>query len=115
MYDKPVVTNCFSLSVRRWFYALLNIVGLVMVTAQGVDAQTTSFTYQGRLSDGNAPANGTYDIQFTLFDSLAGGTQVGLTVTHAAVSVANRTFTVPLDFGSSSFPGADRFLEIGVR
>jgi hypothetical protein len=77
--------------------------------------QTTSFTYQGRLSDGNALANGTYDIQFKLFDALTSGAQVGSSVTNAAVSVANGIFTVGLDFGSSSFPGADRFLEIAVR
>ena len=28
----------------------------------------TSLTYQGRLNDGNVPANGTYDFQFALFD-----------------------------------------------
>jgi len=38
-------------------------------------AQTTSFTYQGRLTDGGTPANGTYEIQFTLWDASAGGTQ----------------------------------------
>lgn len=83
---------------------------LIAHTALG---QTTSFTYQGRLSDGNAFANGTYDIQFKLFD--APGNQVGSTFTNPAVSVVNGIFTVSLDFGSSSFPGADRLLEIGVR
>ena len=34
-------------------------------------AQSTAFTYQGRLQDGGTNANGTYDFQFTLWDSLA--------------------------------------------
>jgi hypothetical protein len=40
----------------------------MVTTAQ---AQTTSFTYQGRLTDGGTAANGNYDLQFTLFDSLS--------------------------------------------
>src|SRR5690348_10476656 len=47
-------------------------------------AQSTAFTYQGRLNDGTNPANGTYDLQFGIFDSLSGGTQQGNTITNAA-------------------------------
>ncbi len=42
-------------------------------------AQTTAFTYQGKLSDAGSPANGQYQLQFKLYD--AGGTQIG--ATHA--------------------------------
>jgi hypothetical protein len=38
-------------------------------------AQTTSVTYQGKLTDGGNPANGKYDFVFRLFDS--SGTQIG--------------------------------------
>src|SRR5262249_10603181 len=31
-------------------------------------SQTTAFTYQGRLNDGGNPANGSYDLQFSLYD-----------------------------------------------
>jgi hypothetical protein len=80
-------------------------------------AQTTTFTYQGRLTDGGTPVNGTYDIQFMLFDALTGGSLQGSpnTVTKPAVLVTNGVFTVQLDFGASGFPGADRFLDIGVK
>ena len=37
----------------------------------------TAFTYQGRLQDGGAPANGPYDFRFMLFDGPAAGSQVG--------------------------------------
>ncbi len=77
--------------------------------------QTTSFTYQGRLTDTGAPANGSYDLQFGLFDNSSGGTQIGSTLTRMGVAVSAGTFAVQLDFGVSAFQGADRFLEIGVR
>src|SRR5207302_4141308 len=37
----------------------------------------SGFTYQGRLKDGGSPANGQYDIVFTLFDAPSAGNQVG--------------------------------------
>jgi hypothetical protein len=88
---------------------------LVLSTLITAQAQTTAFTYQGRLSDGGPPANGTYDLQFALFDSLAGGAQVGSTQTVSSVSVSAGIFTVPLDFGASAFSGANRWLEIRAR
>src|SRR5256885_934753 len=82
-------------------------------------AQTTSFTYQGRLTDGGTAANGTYDLQLTVWDASSGGTQQPqpspVTVTRTSVLVTGGVFTVQLDFGANAFPGTDRFLEIGVR
>ncbi len=75
----------------------------------------TAFTYQGRLTDGGNPANGTYDFQFKLFDADSDGTQVGSTVTVDDETVTDGLFTVQLDFGSDAFDGNARWLEIGVR
>ena len=80
-----------------------------------VQAQSTSFTYQGRLADSGTPTNGNYDLQFALWNSSSGGGQVGSTQTINSVAVSNGVFTVNLDFGATSFPGASRFLEIAVR
>ena len=93
---------------------------LFLLTSATGFAQTTSFTYQGRLIDGGTPANGTYEIQFTLWDATAGGTQqpqpAPIVITRANVQVSAGAFTVqPLDFGANGFPGADRYLEISVR
>src|SRR5689334_23280578 len=41
----------------------------------------SGFTYQGRLNVSGSPANGQYDLVFTLYDALSGGTQVGSPVT----------------------------------
>jgi hypothetical protein len=86
---------------------------VVLVFATILHAQTSSFTYQGRLTDSGTAANGTYDMQFKLFDNA--NNQIGSTITNTTVSVSNGVFAVQLDYGSSAFPGADRFLEIGVR
>src|SRR5439155_878300 len=92
---------------------------LALATASATQGPTTSFTYQGRLTDGGAPANNNYDLQFTLWDSAVGGTQqphpAPATLTKTNVAVTGGVFSVLLDFGVSAFPGADRFLEVGVR
>jgi hypothetical protein len=78
-------------------------------------AQGTAFTYQGRLESGGAPANGSFDLRFILYNAEAGGSQVGAILTNAATAISNGLFTVTLDFGAGVFTGADRWLEIGVR
>jgi trimeric autotransporter adhesin len=78
-------------------------------------AQSSAFTYQGRLTDNAVAANGSYEFRFALFDAASGGTQVGQTLTNSAVIVSSGTFTVTLDFGAGAFPGANRWLQIGVR
>lgn len=77
-------------------------------------AQTTAFTYQGRLNEAGNPANGIYDLQFALFDAASGGTQQSGTWTQLLQGMTNGLFTVELDFGNF-FPGANRWLEIGIR
>jgi hypothetical protein len=90
--------------------------GLIFFTASSlVQAQSTSFTYQGALSDGGTLANGNYDLQFSLWDGGSGGTQIGSTQTQNAVQVSNGIFSVTLDFGANAFSGGARFLEISTR
>ena len=87
---------------------------LVFIFVAGAFAQTTAFTYQGKLLESGNPANGQRDFQFKLFDALNGGAQQGATLTLNSVAVSNGIFTVNLDFGSN-FPGDNRFLEISVK
>ena len=77
--------------------------------------QSTTFTYQGRLNDASAPASGSYDLQFSLFDAVSGGGQVGTTQTLTGVNVIDGMFTVELDFGALSFTGGPRFIQVGVK
>ena len=75
----------------------------------------TAFTYQGRLTDGSGPANGTYDFEFRLYDAQSGGAQVGSILTQNDIPVTQGLFTVVLDFGTGRFIGDALWLEIGVR
>jgi hypothetical protein len=75
----------------------------------------TGFTYQGRLVDNGSLANGSYDIQFSLFDSAAAGTQIGPTVTYNDVAISQGLFSVELDFGTGAFGGGGRWLVIAIR
>ncbi|HUI27336.1 MAG TPA: hypothetical protein VL403_14740, partial [Candidatus Kryptonia bacterium] len=96
-------------------HAWLAFVWIVLSAGATLGQQTTVFTYQGQLTDAGQPANGNFDLQFALFDNTSAGTQIGSTLTRASVAVSGGVFTVQLDFGVNAFPGANRFLEIGVR
>lgn len=74
----------------------------------------TTFTYQGMLTDNTQPANGTYDLQFTLYDAVSGGQQMGNIVTLNDKPISNGLFTAELDFGPV-FTGEPRYLEIAAR
>jgi type VI secretion system secreted protein VgrG len=78
-------------------------------------AQGTAFTYQGRLNSGTNPATGIYDLRFTIYDAVSGGSVAGSALTNAATPVTNGLFTVMLDFGSGVFNGNARWLDIAVR
>lgn len=78
-----------------------------LVGADEAVAMETAFTYQGRLMDANAPADGTYDFQFRLYNTNdpCTGNQQGSTVDIYDLDVINGYFTVELDFGSDVFNG----------
>src|SRR5437660_12123355 len=92
---------------------------LLLLAFMPTAAQTTSFTYQGRLNDGGTPANGTYDMQFKLYETGTVGTgslqASPNTVTTCTVQVTNGILRRQMDFGATGTPGADRFLTIGIR
>jgi outer membrane lipoprotein-sorting protein len=94
---------------------LLLSVAFFVLSCGSALAQGTEFSYQGSLKDGGNAANGSYDLEFALFDSVSGGSQVGTTLTRLSTGVVNGIFTVTLDYGNSIFVGADRFLELRVR
>lgn len=95
--------------------AILTALFLLLVNIGVAQAQSTAFTYQGKLTNGVGPATGSYDFQFKLFDAQTVGTQLGTTNAPTSVAVNSGIFTVTLDFGAAAFPGANRWLEISVR
>ncbi|HUR99040.1 MAG TPA: tail fiber domain-containing protein [Pyrinomonadaceae bacterium] len=96
--------------MKHFVAALLLILALLAVS----HAQTTAFNYQGSLNNSGTPANGNFDFEFALFDTLGGANQIGSTLTRSGVVVTNGVFSVTLDFGNQ-FPASNRFLEIRVR
>jgi hypothetical protein len=93
------------------FLLIVSVVG----TALCANAQGTAFTYQGRLNDNGLPANGSYDLLFTVYDALTAGSAIGGPLAVAPVAANNGLFTVALDFGEGVFTGPARWLQIGVR
>jgi hypothetical protein len=92
----------------------LFMIAIFVISANVIFAQTTEFTYQGKLTDsGNTQS--TYQMQFKLFDAVSGGNQTGAAITNSSVAVSSGVFTVSLDFGAAAFDGADSFLEIAVK
>src|SRR6185369_5246356 len=96
------------------------VAGLVLLFFLNVElstafAQSTTFTYQGRLNDNGAPANGIYDLRFAVYDSTNNpGVLIAGPITKSSVGISNGVFTVALDFGAGVFTGPDRWLEISV-
>lgn len=78
-------------------------------------AQSTAFTYQGRLNFNGAPVSGSYDFQFAIYDSSAAGTLVAGPLTLSSVNVTVGLFVTRLDFGAGVFTGPARWLQISFR
>ncbi len=108
-------------STKHWTRNLAALCLIVLASAASAAAQTTAFTFQGRLTDTQA-TGGSYDLRFTIKDTASGPPIPSATpipppppVALSNVTVTNGIFTVELDFGSSFFDGNDRWLEIEVK
>jgi len=94
----------------------LSVIGhLLAVVGCLAHAQGTAFTYQGRLNSGGTPANGSYDLAFTLFTTNVTGSPLAGPVTNTAVTATNGLFTTLVDFGPGRFTSTSNWLEIAVR
>ncbi|HKL50716.1 MAG TPA: hypothetical protein VJ908_06075, partial [Wenzhouxiangellaceae bacterium] len=89
----------------------LFIAGLVVASPA---AAQQSITYQAQLKQSGAPFTGMADLEFRLYDSLVGGTQVGGAIARIDWPVEEGLFQVELDFGAGSFGADPRWLQITV-
>ncbi len=87
--------------------------GEVHAAVDGGAVQLPDFTYQGRLDVAGVPANGTFDLSFSLWDAETGGAQIGSTIDEPAFPISNGIFTVSLAF-PGAFVGEQRYLEVTV-
>lgn len=84
-----------------------------LASAQAPQPVGTGITYQGKLEQAGAPANGLFDLEFKLYNHpVLGG--VIATSTQTGVNVVDGLFSREINFGSS-FDGAARWITIGVR
>jgi hypothetical protein len=94
--------------------SLFTVLALLFATGQ-IIAQSTAFTYHGRLNDNGVPVNGPHDMQFSVYDSEVGGQLVAGPPPQNAIEVINGLFRARIDFGAGVFTGPARWLEIQVR
>src|SRR5262245_47194716 len=97
-------------SMRSRHFATL---GIVLGAAVASSAQTpvgTAFTYQGKLKSNGSPANGSFDMNFQLYDAATAGNQVGPTLQFDGlnddpppVTVIDGLFTIQLDFSVAPY------------
>ena len=96
-------------SILTFFF----MIALFVISANVVLAQTTAFSYQGRLSEAGAPVTGTRFFRFTLFDE--NGLAIAGATVDQTLTVTNGVFNTTLDFGAANFPGANRRSKLRSR
>lgn len=104
----------YRLSCARSLPAFALLSGMVSHVIAQVPLGT-EFSYQGNLSSPGMPAVSNADFQFTLFDALDGGVQIGAILPKNNVALVNGVFTVSLDFGAPAYTGNARWLQVAVR
>ncbi|MCH8825265.1 MAG: tail fiber domain-containing protein [Planctomycetes bacterium] len=101
--------------MRHLLNPLLAVVVSVLSASLAYAGGDTALTYQGRLLEAGEPANGMFNVDFSLWDDPAAGIQVGATITFNSLPITDGLFTVQLDFGAAAFDNTDRWLEIVVN
>jgi hypothetical protein len=73
-FEQKTLPEDFGASAQppRYLFGLLLTLSSFNAAFTTCLAQGTAFTYQGRLIENGAPANGTYDLVFTICDSPGG-------------------------------------------
>jgi hypothetical protein len=101
--------------MKRLFQAIAGAAFCGIFNGASLSAQSAAFVYQGRLDHETAPADGLYDLRFTLWNAPSGGGEVAGPIDTNALAVTDGLFIVTLNFGAPAFSGAARWLEIGVK
>ena len=102
-----------KITIQPLFAPFLTL--LLTIASQFSLAQGTAFTYQGRLNDGGAPADGNYDFRFRLASDPLANNYVGSAFLTNDVRVSNGLFMAIMDFGPDIFTGSNYWLEVDVR
>lgn len=98
--------------IKRPSFVPLLLALALLAGAPPLAAIGPAFTFQGLLADQGVPAEGVYDLRFTLQD--ASGQALGAPIAIDGVPVSGGVFTVQLDFGVMAFNGDERRIGIEV-
>ncbi|MEO6688533.1 MAG: tail fiber domain-containing protein [Dokdonella sp.] len=74
-----------------------------------------AFTYHGNLQDAGNAAEGSYDIELTLYSAATGGRVIGGPMTLYAVPVHEGSFSTDVDFGQSIDASVQSYVAVKVR
>jgi parallel beta-helix repeat protein len=88
------------------------LVVLSYLTATVTADPGTTFTYQGRLANGNSPIETVVDLRFSLYDASTSGSQVGSSLEFLNTAYDGGIVQLDLDFGAGAFTGDSRWLNI---
>jgi hypothetical protein len=98
------------MSLRSVFFFIVLATSLVTLAQAG-----TILTYQGKLEQSGQPAEGVYDLRFSLYETPVGDSLLaqadpveGLTIDSSGL------FQVEIDFGPMSFGGGEAWLQVEV-
>ena len=93
-------------------------VALAAAIGMGLGASSAladSFTYHGSLQDAGKAANGSYDMQLTLYSAQTGGHVVAGPLTLFAVTVKNGNFVTNVDFGPMASLTSQGWVDVKVK
>lgn len=102
-------TKAMKRKFNSLYLAVLALAGLV----DQLNAQSTAFTYQGRLEQNGQPATGLYKMVFRLYDRELEGTPL-TAFPASSVPVTNGLFTVKIDLDRFNLLPSEAWLEIFV-
>ncbi len=102
--------------MRRCLLLTALLLALPMLGHAAPQPLTSAITYQGQLKVSGVPANGSFDLRFTLYSDPNLNIQAAPPITIDDLAVANGLITVSLDFGfAPAQAGNGLFLGIEVR
>ena len=98
--------------MKRTLLSAVLVAALVM-GARAV--QAASFTYHGTLQDSGRPAEGSYDIELTLYSAPSGGSVIAGPLVIYKVPVHGGSFSTQADFGSLTKASSQTYAAVRVR
>ena len=99
---------------RKTVLTLISIV-LLSVPLFAENPTGASITSPGQLKEKGWPAEGLFDLKFTLYGDSVNGRQLGSAIVYDKVNIAKGLLTISLDFGAGVFDANSLWIEVAVR